>query len=194
MLALGGRLYCANVGDSRTVLCRAGGAARALSEDHKPSRPDEAARIKAAGGFIINKRVMGELAVSRAFGDAEFKKGISEILGEENVGKGEEPPGTDLTKPLVVAEPEVQVCALEPSDEFLLLACDGLFDVMTNQEAVDLARAELGKHGDPQRVAEVLSKTAIEDLGSRDNVSIMLVVLKPGGFRPGTAPVATGRR
>jgi len=75
-----------------------------LSDDHKPSREDEARRIKAAGGFIINKRVMGELAVSRAFGDAEFKKGISEILGEENVKEGEDAQaGTDLTKPLVRA-------------------------------------------------------------------------------------------
>jgi serine/threonine protein phosphatase PrpC len=104
VLVLGTRAYCANVGDSRTVLCRRGGHATALSDDHKPSREDEARRIKAAGGFIINKRVMGELAVSRAFGDAEFKKGISEILGEENVQDGEdEQPGTDLTKPLVIA-------------------------------------------------------------------------------------------
>lgn len=47
-----------------------------LSVDHKPSRPDEAQRIRDAGGFVINNRVMGELAVSRAFGDCEFKKGI----------------------------------------------------------------------------------------------------------------------
>ena len=109
---LGQRAYCCNVGDSRTVLSRAGRAI-ALSNDHKPSREDEAARIKAAGGFIINKRVMGELAVSRAFGDSEFKKGIREILGEENTSAGAkdesaEDQDQDLTKPLVVAEPEVR--------------------------------------------------------------------------------------
>ena len=48
----------------------------ALSQDHKSSRDDEAKRIRDAGGFVINNRVMGELAVSRAFGDAEFKRGI----------------------------------------------------------------------------------------------------------------------
>jgi len=74
-LLLGNRLYCANVGDSRTLLCR-NFAAYPLSQDHKPNREDEAHRIREAGGFIINNRVMGELAVSRAFGDAEFKKGI----------------------------------------------------------------------------------------------------------------------
>jgi serine/threonine protein phosphatase PrpC len=111
VLMLGQRAYCCNVGDSRTVLSRAG-RALALSSDHKPSREDEAARIKAAGGFIINKRVMGELAVSRAFGDSDFKKGIREILGEENTSAGAkdesaEDQDQDLTKPLVVADPEV---------------------------------------------------------------------------------------
>ena len=47
-----------------------------MSLDHKPSREDESKRIREAGGFVINNRVMGELAVSRAFGDSEFKKGI----------------------------------------------------------------------------------------------------------------------
>lgn len=47
-----------------------------MTEDHKPTREDEQKRIRDAGGFVINNRVMGELAVSRAFGDAEFKKGI----------------------------------------------------------------------------------------------------------------------
>ena len=47
-----------------------------LSQDHKPTREDEAKRIRDAGGFVINNRVMGELAVSRAFGDVDFKKGI----------------------------------------------------------------------------------------------------------------------
>jgi serine/threonine protein phosphatase PrpC len=47
-----------------------------MSEDHKPTREDEAKRIRDAGGFVINNRVMGELAVSRAFGDVDFKKGL----------------------------------------------------------------------------------------------------------------------
>jgi serine/threonine protein phosphatase PrpC len=74
-LILGKRLYCANVGDSRTMICR-NFEAMLLSQDHKPSREDEAKRIKDSGGFVIQGRVMGELAVSRAFGDVDFKKGI----------------------------------------------------------------------------------------------------------------------
>ena len=75
VLLMGQRLYCANVGDSRTVLCR-NFKIVPLSHDHKPTRPDEAKRIKDAGGYIIANRVMGELAVSRAFGDANFKKSV----------------------------------------------------------------------------------------------------------------------
>ncbi|CAN0273937.1 unnamed protein product, partial [Ectocarpus sp. 13 AM-2016] len=71
-LVLGPRLYMANVGDSRTVLCR-GGRVRMASNDHKPSRADEQERVQRAGGFVAHRRVMGELAVSRAFGDSEFK-------------------------------------------------------------------------------------------------------------------------
>ena len=74
-LLLGRRLYVSNVGDSRAVVCTGAGEALAMSEDHAPSRPDEAERIRKAGGFVIHKRVMGELAVSRAFGDVEFKTG-----------------------------------------------------------------------------------------------------------------------
>jgi serine/threonine protein phosphatase PrpC len=78
-LVLGRRLYCANCGDSRTMLCR-NFEPLLLSQDHKPSREDEAKRIRDAGGFVINGRVMGELAVSRAFGDVDFKKGIQVSL------------------------------------------------------------------------------------------------------------------
>ncbi len=74
VIVLGNRFYSFNVGDSRTILCRKN--ASIISSDHKPSREDEHTRIKEAGGLVINKRVMGELAVSRAFGDKEFKVGI----------------------------------------------------------------------------------------------------------------------
>ncbi|CAN0385607.1 unnamed protein product, partial [Discosporangium mesarthrocarpum] len=72
-LVLGRRLYIANVGDSRTICCR-GTRAYLTTRDHKPSRPDEQARVERAGGYILHRRIMGELAVSRAFGDADFKQ------------------------------------------------------------------------------------------------------------------------
>ncbi len=68
-------LYCANVGDSKAVLCR-GGRAVELSYDHKPSRPDEKERIIAAGGTVVTNRLFGVLGVSRSFGDARFKPSL----------------------------------------------------------------------------------------------------------------------
>lgn len=111
VILLGRRLFAANVGDSRVVLCRGGGQCVELTSDHKPSRPDEAARVRAAGGFILHKRVMGELAITRAFGDKSFKMGIKAMLEEEadEIARGlnESDQAKDLTAPLVSAEPEI---------------------------------------------------------------------------------------
>lgn len=178
VILFGRRLFAANVGDSRVVLCRGGGQCVELTSDHKPSRPDEAARVRAAGGFILHKRVMGELAITRAFGDKSFKMGIKAMLEEE----AEELAGEakDLTAPLVSAEPEIASMILSHNDEFLLLACDGLFDVFRSQDAIALARQELIAHrGEPAEVARILSDQAIRVRRSRDNVSILIIVLRP---------------
>ena len=109
VILLGRRLFAANVGDSRVVLCRNGGQCVELTSDHKPSRPDEAARVRAAGGFILHKRVMGELAITRAFGDKSFKMGIKAMLEEDvdELANSENEQAKDLTAPLVSAEPEI---------------------------------------------------------------------------------------
>lgn len=112
VLLMGRRLFACNVGDSRVVLCRGGGQCVELTSDHKPSRPDEAARVRAAGGFILHKRVMGELAITRAFGDKSFKMGIKAMLEEEGDGQGNnigsnDEQSKDLSAPLVSAEPEI---------------------------------------------------------------------------------------
>lgn len=184
VVLFGRRLFAANVGDSRVVLCRGGGQCVELTSDHKPSRPDEAARVRAAGGFILHKRVMGELAITRAFGDKSFKMGIKAMLEEEaeelagGMNSGEE--AKDLTAPLVSAEPEIASMILSHNDEFLLLACDGLFDVFRSQDAIALARQELIAHrGEPAEVARILSDQAIRVRRSRDNVSILIIVLRP---------------
>lgn len=111
VVLFGRRLFAANVGDSRVVLARKNGACLELTSDHKPSRPDEAARVRAAGGFILHKRVMGELAITRAFGDKSFKMGIKAMLEEDadELGTGgmSDDATKDLTAPLVSAEPEI---------------------------------------------------------------------------------------
>jgi len=184
LIIMGRRLFAANVGDSRVVLCRTGGQCVELTSDHKPSRPDEAARVRAAGGFILHKRVMGELAITRAFGDKSFKMGIKAMLEDEadEIARGlnENSEAKDLTAPLVSAEPEIASLVMSHSDEFLLLACDGLFDVFRSQDAIALARQELIAHrGEPAEVARILSDQAIRVRRSRDNVSILIIVLRP---------------
>jgi protein phosphatase PTC1 len=94
-------LYTANVGDARIVLCRNGKALR-LSYDHKGSDENEGKRIANAGGLILNNRVNGVLAVTRALGDAYMKE-------------------------LVTGHPYTTETVIQPDgDEFLILACDGV--------------------------------------------------------------------
>jgi serine/threonine protein phosphatase PrpC len=177
-LLIGNLLFCANTGDSRTMLCR-NFEAMPMTTDHKPSREDESARIRQAGGFVINKRVMGELAVSRAFGDADFKKGIQSIIEEEGPPKleGGAENQTNWDQPLIIAEPDVEVTTISENDQFLLLACDGLFDVFSAEDVVTFVKTNMEEHGDTQRCCQNLTYEAIRKRNSRDNVSVILIIL-----------------
>jgi serine/threonine protein phosphatase PrpC len=163
---IGGWVWCANAGDSRALLCRDGRAVE-LSRDHKPDRDDEAQRIVNAGGFVSFRRVLGRLAVSRAFGDEEYK------YTTERSSNG---------KPLVIVDPEIRVEQLTPQDEFLFMACDGLFDVFTSQEAVEFIHSRLASmpsnEQDPQRAVQDIVHEAIHERRSRDNVTALLVTFK----------------
>ncbi|KAJ3698707.1 hypothetical protein LUZ61_002412 [Rhynchospora tenuis] len=144
---VGDRLLVANVGDSRAVICR-GGNAIAVSRDHKPDQSDERQRIEDAGGFVMwagTWRVGGVLAVSRAFGDR-------------------------LLKQFVVAEPEIKEEKVDNSLEFLILASDGLWDVVSNEEAVAMVRPI----EEPQQAAQRLLQEASQR-GSADNTTVVVV-------------------
>ncbi|XP_047084460.1 probable protein phosphatase 2C 37 [Lolium rigidum] len=175
------RLVVANCGDSRAVLCR-GTHAVPLSEDQKPDRPDERARIEAMGGrvmFINGARVRGILAMSRALGHK-------------------------LLKPEVICEPEITITTRSDDDECLILASDGLWDVISNKVACDVARqcledgsptrartAESGEAGpsssgapvahqpEPRcyRAAALLARLAL-GRESSDNISVLVIDLK----------------
>lgn len=82
----------------------------------------------------------------------------------------------DYSQPLVVARPEILVAELTEKDDFVLLACDGLFDVFSNQEVVRFVLDEMRQHHDAQRACENLSYTAIHQRIAHDNVSIVLLV------------------
>ena len=102
-----GILTCSNLGDSRALLCRAGKAVP-LSRDQKADSPSEIGRIVESGGFVTDGRVMGDIAVSRAFGDIDFKC-------EEQV--------------TLSCDPEIYTLPLDAErDEFVVVACDGLWD------------------------------------------------------------------
>ncbi|KAL4002907.1 putative protein phosphatase 2C T23F11.1 [Acanthocheilonema viteae] len=159
------KIYCGNVGDSRAVAC-VSGAAYPLSFDHKPANENETRRIVAAGGWIEFNRVNGNLALSRALGDFAFKKNDHKSAEEQ----------------IVTACPDVTVCDLTYDHEFIILACDGIWDVMSNQEVVEFCRDRLAAGCEPEAVCEeLLSRCLAPDcqmggLGC-DNMTAVLVCL-----------------
>ena len=159
--AAGPCLYVANAGDCRAVLSRKGRAVE-LSTDHTASLPEEQERIVRAGGWVHGGRLHGVLAVSRAFGDVEHK-----VLKE----KCWERPYT--ADPLI-PDPDVRVEPLRADDEFLVMACDGLWDVLSSQQAVNFVRRRLVLHGDVGKAAHELVQKALR-LYSHDNVSAVIV-------------------
>ena len=150
----------ANLGDSRSILCR-GGRLTFATKDHKPTLTLERNRIRGAGGFVVNGRVDGGLAVSRAFGDFEYKM------------------RTDLSvlQQKVVAEPDISVVERVPDrDDFLLLACDGVWDVMSNVAVLKFVQQRLRRNSrDLKGICSQLIRRCL-DHGSRDNMSAILVV------------------
>lgn len=163
LLIIQNHLYCANTGDTRAVLCRAGEAV-ALSEDHKPTNPQEEERIHHAGLKVINGRVGGILSLSRAFGDFAFKD-------------HKLPPETHA----ITVVPDVKHIEITPSDEFVIVACDGVWDMIQNQEAVDFIRNEVAEHDDISLACErlldsCLSKTP-NGLGT-DNMTVVVLDFK----------------
>ena len=175
VVLLGRTLHVGNAGDCRAVLCRRGRAID-LSEDHKPSRASEAARIKAAGGFVDCEGYLnGSVAVSRALGDWHLLCPAAGARGE--VCRLKRPPGDNAAQagPLT-GECDVFSHELTAEDEFLLLACDGFWDVMSSQTAVELARQLLRQHNDPARLAAELVKEAI-GRHTGDNVTVIAVCL-----------------
>lgn len=156
-------IVCANAGDSRAFLRRKGSVVP-LSFDHKPHHLVERRRITAAGGTVTKRRVDGDLAVSRAFGDFCLKDNASMP--------------SHLQK--VIAHPD---CILIPrnilKDEFIVLACDGIFDVASNAMCADFVQSMLGEGVlDLGRICEEALDACLQH-NSRDNMTLMLVGL-PG--------------
>lgn len=159
-------IVVANCGDSRAVLF-SGGVAVPLSRDHKPDLPDERERIEAAGGRVIDwngNRVLGVLATSRSIGDR-------------------------CMKPFVISQPEINVYGRTKSDEFVVVASDGLWDVVSNNFVCEVVRSCLQGHMRRHNMKEdhtiksyaaeaaaILAELAMAK-GSKDNISVIVIQL-----------------
>jgi len=145
-------LHVANTGDTRALLIAEGGQpVRRLSVDHVATDPAEIARVEKVGGHVINHRVGGSLAVTRALGDHCLKDGG------------------------VSAEPHYAQHVIGPNDRFVLMASDGVWDVMSDIDAQELVLAH--GHESPNDLAERVLKHALSR-GTRDNLSCLVIRLK----------------
>jgi len=162
-------MYVANLGDSRAVLCRKRKAVP-LSSDQNTTDQAEQKRVVKDGGYIASDgeelRVGGVLCVTRAVGDYD--------------------PDDRRKLRGISAEPVVERHALDDDDEFVILACDGLWDVFSAQSAVDFARQLLAREHHPAVACEGLVAEALKR-GSTDNVSVLLV-------RLGSKPIAAAKQ
>lgn len=147
------RLWILNVGDSRAVKCNKLNIAEQLTQDHKPNSPEEKTRIEQLGGKIefdgVDWRII-DLSLSRAFGDI------------------------DCT-PFVTHLPQIYRYKISNSDKFIIFACDGLWDVMTNQDVIDFINELLLKNF-KGNFAKELSEYALKK-GSLDNITTIIYML-----------------
>uniref|UniRef100_A0A0K2TZL3 protein-serine/threonine phosphatase n=1 Tax=Lepeophtheirus salmonis TaxID=72036 RepID=A0A0K2TZL3_LEPSM len=156
-------MYVSNVGDSRCVGFR-GDKTIGLSEDHKPFDPKEQHRIESAGGYVEFNRVNGNLALSRALGDFEFKKNAT--LPPE--------------KQIVSCFPEIVEKEIDDSWNFVVLACDGIWDVLSNEEVVNFVASRIALNQQPEVICEKLMNRCLsEDSGMSgfgcDNMTVIIV-------------------
>ncbi|MBY0353436.1 protein phosphatase 2C domain-containing protein [Candidatus Babeliales bacterium] len=175
-LVRSGKLYVANVGDSRAVLC-VNGHAQQVSIDHNPDLPSEQTRIESLGGEVsvipcgrifdfletTESTVKKEYTVAR-FGNSGLA--VSRALGNVNLGD------------LLCVKPDIYSRDLNGTEDFLIIASDGLWDVMSNQAAVDLVKHWLNEGMHPLICANNLVDKALA-LWNHDNVTATIIFFDP---------------
>ena len=163
------KLYFANAGDSRVVMCRKG-VAEAQSEDHKPEMESEKARIYKADGWISDGRVKGNLNLTRGFGDLEYKQ-------NKNLKPEEQ---------MITANPDIKVVDFTNDIDFVIIGCDGIWDCLKNQEACDFVIKKLKENPDikiSKIVEDMLESIVAKDLYNEtgvgcDNMTCIVIVFK----------------
>ncbi len=163
------KIYSCNVGDCRFILSYKG-KAFPVTEDHKPESKKERQRIIKAGGYVSDNRVNGILGVARSFGDFVFKTRSSKTAAEQ----------------VVTALPDVFTVEIDQNIDFMVLASDGVWDVMSNQEVVDFVKERLNKD-DLDKIAMLLIEMCHAmvptwcGMGS-DNMTCVIAILKNKSF------------
>ncbi|PPR01739.1 hypothetical protein CVT24_001559 [Panaeolus cyanescens] len=163
------KIYVANAGDSRSVIAIKG-EVKPLSFDHKPTSDTERARISGAGGYIEFGRVNGNLALSRALGDFEFKKNYA--LSPE--------------AQIITANPDVTCHEITEEDEFMVIACDGIWDCLSSQQVVDFVRYQVAEGKELSEIGEMMcdhclapDTTSGAGIGC-DNMTVLIVAITHG--------------
>ena len=163
------KIFCANAGDSRSILVSKSTTVTELSHDHKPGNTDEEARINAAGHFVSDDRVDGNLALSRAFGDFQYKDQKNKKPDEQ----------------AVTAMPDIITHNRTANDRFIICACDGIWDCLTNEDAAKKMAEKLdSKPPAPdafhvpvaEMLDEILAKDTETGIGT-DNMTAILIQL-----------------
>eukprot|EP01025_Chloroclados_australasicus_P004436 TRINITY_DN11095_c0_g2_i2.p1 TRINITY_DN11095_c0_g2~~TRINITY_DN11095_c0_g2_i2.p1 ORF type:complete len:443 (-),score=105.56 TRINITY_DN11095_c0_g2_i2:1027-2355(-) len=165
----GHTLWVANAGDSRCVICR-NGKMVAMTEDHKPTDVEESERIYNAGGYVSNGRINDVLNLSRAIGDFEYKQ-VTSLPPEQQ---------------MVTSSPDIKKIDLQHGDEFMVLGCDGIFEVLENEQVVQFVRERLKKGKSSKQICqEMCDRCLAVDVDSMgigcDNMSVMIIVFKQFG-------------
>ncbi|KAK9867824.1 hypothetical protein WJX84_007226 [Apatococcus fuscideae] len=182
VLARKDKVVIANVGDSRAVLSRNGKPVDLSAEHRVSGKSDvvksEIQRVKAAGGWVADGRVCDLIAVSRAFGDRLFKQPDLHELAHKSVKDGMWPSEmlekAHFTQDLLICQPDVTELALSEGDEFLILATDGLWDVISSKDAVKIAKDAFQKKRSCQEIADLLTERAYRKYSS-DNVAVIVI-------------------
>jgi len=191
-LLVGKELVVANAGDSRCVVSRKDGKCHAMSEDHKPEDPIEESRIKKAGGQVSEQgRINGGLNLSRAIGDHNYKKNSSLKMEEQ----------------MVTAFPDVTRITLDEHDEFMVLACDGIWNVMENQAVVDFVRqrlypAKYNLNDEPLSICKICEELFMKCLAPNtqgdgtgcDNMTCLIVQFEPDWLKSVDQSEAAAKR
>ena len=163
------KIYFANAGDSRVVLCK-NGVAEAKSEDHKPEMDSEKTRIYKADGWISDGRVKGNLNLTRGFGDLEYKQ-------NKNLKPEDQ---------MITANPDINVVDFSKDMDFVIIGCDGIWDCLTNQEACDFVSKRLKENKDikiSKIIEEMMDSIVATDLYNEtgvgcDNMTCIVIVFK----------------